>query len=154
MSDENKTEVYLELFKAQFQRFENTRNIQWKINLAFWSMIIISGSFLHGKYYPNWWEVIVIIILFLGMHLGWTIPIQKSLDFDKNLFSKYRHRLEIIVAEEAPEQIPPSKLGWKWPFFQSVVTFFLLLLTLNALIKAPRIKQNHENKKEKIETLK
>lgn len=128
MTEKEKCQCYIELFKSQMKRFEDTRKIQWRANLAFWTFLVAGGALLYRSGYELCIiESIIVIAFFFSVHLFlWNFPIQRSLDEDKRLFSKYRNRAEVILGEKVVEGVSEVKLSWKWPIGIAFVTAAIL----------------------------
>jgi len=135
MKESEKIQVYTELFKAYLNKFNKTRDIQWKLNIALWTLIGATGGFLYGKYIPSIFECIVILIVFtISYFTLWSYPIQESLEQDKYLFLKYRDKLKMAIGEEISEKIL-KRSKFRWLFITSgltVVLFALVLLILSS----------------------
>ena len=44
MTELEKVQIYTELFKAYLDKFNKTRDIQWKLNIALWTLIGGTGA--------------------------------------------------------------------------------------------------------------
>ena len=49
MTDNEKADKLIELHNTQMKHIMQTREIEFKVNLALWTLIVLSGSFLYGK---------------------------------------------------------------------------------------------------------
>jgi len=131
MNETEKSQAYVELFKAHLDKFNKTRDIQWKLNIALWTLIGAAGGFLYEKYTPSLLEGIVILIVFsVGHFFFWAQPIQTSLEQDKQLFSKYRNELEKMAGEKDPTPVAYASSKFKWPLITSALTILLFSLVL------------------------
>lgn len=131
MNDSDKLQAYVELFKAHVDKFNKTRDIQWKLNIALWTLMGAAGGFLYGKYTPSFLEGLIILAIFAtGFFFFWAQPIQASLEQDKLLFSKYRNKLETLAGEQNPTPVSFGSSKFKWPLITSALTIFLFSLVL------------------------
>ena len=132
--DKDKALICLELYKAQTDRFKDTRRIQWKINLAFWTFILISSSFLYGKYQISYCVGIIALIIFTAIHLSWCLCIQISLEHDKNIANAYRAKLDAYI--NGTEVTPSTrKFRLRWLLLQVAMTITFISFSVYFLVK-------------------
>lgn len=85
-----KIEALVSLFNARLERFDRTRNIQWKINGLLWAAMVVITSFL----YPlseqlNPIACLVVSLVLISLH-GFTLhKIQSSLNWDRDITIYY-----------------------------------------------------------------
>ena len=144
--DKDKAAICLELYKAQTERFKDTRRIQWKINLAFWTFIIVSSSFLYGKYQISYCVGIIASVFFTAIHFLWCLCIQISLEHDKNIANAYRAKLDAYI--NGKEVIPDTrKFRFRWLFLQVAMTIAFISSSMYFLGKdlpAAKIEPNNQ----------
>ena len=58
MTKKEKADILVELSKIQIERFNKTRDIEFRINYALWAAIIAAGYFLYGKVQLDFWLVL------------------------------------------------------------------------------------------------
>jgi hypothetical protein len=145
MDDENKVQAYLELYKAQMEHFNNTRDFEWRINLALWSAILVITGFLVGKVTIDSSSLWIFAAIFLW-HFIWMIQIQKTEDTDEHVMRAYRQHIEELAAWKVP---PPEKGEWFlrfrwlpsggfwWVVYETLATGVLLVLAWWALTTVP-----------------
>lgn len=144
MSPNEKAECYLKLMEIQATHFKQTRDLEFKVNLALWSAIVVSGGFLFGKVHLNSggskMAFIAVALLLFVAHLAlWMIPIQNSEDTDDHFIREYGRRVEALLKASVPSVGAKSpkwvwrsnsrlrKHGWSWILFESGITALLLL---------------------------
>jgi len=136
MTELEKVQIYTELFKAYLDKFNKTRDIQWKLNIALWTLIGGTGAFLYGKYIPSLFESIIFLIIFSIVYLFlWAYPIQESIEQDKYIFLKYRNKLKKIIGEDISFEVSSKKSKFKWLFITSgftIILFGIILLILHS----------------------
>ena len=130
----SKTDVYIELYKGQLEKFKHTQNIQWKMNISLWASILGGANFL-VKYnivlenYKKW----IILISLTSLHFLWTYFIEQSLTTDKNYFVKYRNLADSSAKESANKNVKKKdkvELPIKWVFLQVLFTIMLTVFIL------------------------
>jgi hypothetical protein len=138
MTDKEKADCLIELHKAQLQHLMQTRDIEFKVNVALWALIAGSGSFLYGKLHLNGWCHWVFysacaLAIYLGHIFLWMVPIQQSTDTDNHYVNQYRSRVEALAGSTFPES-PKCKLptkwrrsGWRWVVAETGITLILLV---------------------------
>jgi hypothetical protein len=125
MNETDKLQAYAELLKASLEKFNKTRDIQWKLNLALWTLMGALAGLLYGKWSPSWAEAILALMAFSVVYFFfWAHPIQTSLEQDREQFSKYRNRIEQLAGEENPTPITYAQPRFKWPLITSALTIF------------------------------
>ncbi len=104
MDEKEKIGHLLELYKIQMEHFERTRDIEFKVNIAFWTLIALAGKFGydHGilKTYSDW-GYLIFAGLTIGMHSFWMILIQLSEEKDLNIRKQYKSKIHEMVEEMA-----------------------------------------------------
>lgn len=151
MNDKEKADCLIELHKVQMDHFRQTRDLEFKVNLALWTIIILSGRFLYVSTkleFSGWTLVICIvgaILACLGHLIFWMMPIQRSEDIDNLFINQYRSAVEKLVETKIEKHEPfpprfahwlPEKLrlaGWKWLLAETGITAFLLISVIIVL---------------------
>ena len=83
MTDKEKADCLIELHKAQMDHFKQTRDIEIKVNLAYWTLIVVAGVFLYDRNIHLTdavsWGVYALIAmaLVLGHTFAWTLADSK-----------------------------------------------------------------------------
>ena len=153
MSNDDKAKHYLELAKLQMDHLRQTREIEFKVNLALWTAIVLAGAFL-TRYveveFTTWryWYVLVALLIIGGHMFLWMMPVQHSQDRDNDFITAYRQEVETLLLGEKKLTLPKDKRrprwlwkgigklrlsGWSWVLSEVGMTF-LLLATVGLLL--------------------
>ena len=146
MTDKEKADCLLELHKTQLSHFSQTRDIEFRVNIALWTLIAASGSFLYGKVQLDdnvsyFIYAIVSLAIFLGHLFLWMMPIQNSEDMDDYFINQYRMQIEKLsgFSLEVPSLVKRPRIlwaltkilrkdGWSWILAESGITLALLVV--------------------------
>jgi len=137
MEPKDKTAVLVELVKARIDKYKQTRELEFRVNIALWTLIV-----LIGYYYKDTFNleskgdlvffIIVTLVVTLGHFFLWLVPVSNSLARDNAKALELQKQVENLVNERSdlPErderQIKRSYLGWN--FFLAGITLLLLIL--------------------------
>jgi hypothetical protein len=153
MTDKEKADCLIELHRVQMDHFRQTRDIEFKVNLALWTAILLVGYFLYTQ--PqitkiSWLVYWCISGLLIAGHLFlWQMPIQNSEDTDDHFINKYRSIVEELTEahiSKPPEKSPKwlwwpqkkfRKHGWSWIIFEVSITAILLVCLWLVLSSKP-----------------
>ena len=137
MTDKEKADCLIELHKEQLGKFKQTRDIEFKVNLTFWSFIII-GCYSINKELPSevkenkceflLWYLLISIVIILAHLFFWMKPINKSEDTDDYYINKYRDEVEKLTGIVIPKCPNYNKKAQNWIFFEVGITVLLLIL--------------------------
>ena len=125
MENKPKAESLIELCKIQMEHFKQTRSIEFKVNLALWTLIVLIGRFLYE--YVNFtccsWisYVIIAILISLGHFYCWMKPIQKSENRDLEFI--YSCRKAIAPLHEPSNNDSRNR----WIYSEVAITVLLLI---------------------------
>ena len=149
MEDKQKAECLIELCKTQMDHFRQTRNIEFKINLALWTLIVLGGKFLYCKVklldpWYGWIIYLLSALVIVLFHLCWMVSIQNSEDKDDHYINQYRSIVEELggvnlkkIEFQKPKLLPK----WLWPsrrswiFLETGITGMLLIVIFFILLK-------------------
>lgn len=139
MNENNKTNIYLKLFKVHVDKYNKTREIQWKVNFYFWAAVGAATSLLYGKFWPtNTQFFILSVVPSVMFYYLWILPISKSINTDREIYSKYRCRIESLIDEkEKCKTHKTSSKFDKWACIKLLITVFLFVGCLFILHEAP-----------------
>lgn len=146
MTEEEKrnTDVYLRLMEIQQNHFESTRDIEWKVNLSFWTLIALTYQFSIDSKYK-----IVVIGCATMFHYFWMRLIDSSENKDLKFIYFFRSKcIESITknysgCKECFEKLDKiyeqdhlcnnenSARKWFWILLPVFVTLVLLLIVLS-----------------------
>ena len=128
MDDKERSTALIELIKAQMQRFDTTRRMQWTFNSLLWSGILIATPIIKNSQFDlEKLKCFGAILLFAYLLI--VLLFQQSLEWDKHRFKHYRNEVERIIAYRSPSYRGIIPNGWGlivWPVAQIVVTVLLL----------------------------
>ncbi|MBW2046147.1 MAG: hypothetical protein JRI96_14905 [Deltaproteobacteria bacterium] len=124
MENKEKAECLIELCKIQMDHFRQTRDIEFKVNLALWTLVALGGKFFYDKIKLDtcceWVIYIVFALAIIFTHFFfWMRPIQDSEDRDIRFI--YQCREKLIEGESSDWR------GGKWTYFEVAITFALLV---------------------------
>ncbi len=120
MTDNERAAHLAELLERQLDHFKQTRDIEFKVNLAFWTAIVATGAFLYrdGLRITSACGVLlyllIAVLVWLAHLLLWMVPIQYSEETDDHFVREYREQIEALCAF-IPKQ---RQLGWFWSRFE------------------------------------
>jgi len=134
----------LEMYKIQHTKFQKTQDLQWKFNIATWTLMAASIYFFSNYYNNNpnipLWIIIVLCVSFFFTHLLYVCLTQNSLAVSKaiwckileglNLEKTIKKNIYISIESITKQHGIRSKTFWKenwgWITFQMVITMILL----------------------------
>jgi len=130
-----KRQEALEIYKVQHERFRQTKEFQWKINLASWALIALAITYsdkLNGLSACQIWFVSSVFLI-AQMIFSWRT--QKALEADKKISKHILHELSSNTNENLNIEINVDELtkatkinhtGKWWLLFQFLTTGILL----------------------------
>jgi hypothetical protein len=130
----------LEFYKTERTRFEKTRDIQWKFNIALWTLLALAISFLKpetiGKCYCL---LFIALILFISCHLLFAILTQRGLIGSRTLSNNILDALdrnndnEIEFGERRIYPLRWTTNDYLWIIFQTLGSVMLILVLIMKL---------------------
>ncbi len=124
MTDNEKAGHLVVLLEHQLDHFKQTREIEFKVNLAFWTAIAVTGAFLYreGLRLSSCCDTIVYslvaFLVWFAHVILWMVPIQYSEDTDDHFINQYRWQVESLCGF-SPKQRDP---GWFWSGYKQIRT--------------------------------
>ena len=131
----------ISLLNARLERFDRSRNIQWKINGLLWSAIVVSTGFLitHEEFKVNFSYASIFSIAITLLHWATIKLMQNGLNYDR----KYIIKIHKLINEEfnkghrkeLNELVIDTGFGkanaWLWlQIIPTVLLFITYLLTI------------------------
>jgi hypothetical protein len=129
--------VLIELEKIRLDKYKQTREIEFRVNIALWTLIV-----LIGYYYRDTFEiettgdliffVVIALVIVLGHFFFWLNPISESERRDFARVLGFQTEVEKLVnlqnvpAERNEKEIKMDYL--KWNFFLAGITLLLFIL--------------------------
>ena len=147
MTEKDKIDIYMELFKEYLNRFDLRRSYEWKFNIALWTSILIwIGISLRediaiescGQKLMASMLASVHLIIFFVFSFLWSGFLHKSNKYDKDFAFEYKKAIDLYMS--SPREYvfgkiaEPNKLYWKalinWsPLSQIMITGILLFIS-------------------------
>lgn len=131
-------EEALEIYKQEQSRHNNLREIQWKMNVAFWTFIALGISNIETlSYYLSILSIIILSIAFLVAHFLFIFNVQRSLEASKRIEREIVQKLNVNADKDSCIEISINKRpswsdrdmwqnGWTWFAFQLLATLVLI----------------------------
>jgi hypothetical protein len=126
----------IEVYKTQHERFRQTKELQWKINLASWALIALGINYSEKiRNQLNDKSLFSFVLIFFVAQMIFSFRTQRALEADKIISREILKQLNINTEENLNIQIDINKLtrkiyfgatGWWWVFFQALTTGILL----------------------------
>lgn len=132
-----KPEHALEVYKTQHSRFEKTREIQWRFNIATWTLIVLAISFSEKLSNISECLIWLLCIAYIASHITFIYRTQANLCLTKAIWSDILDQLNVDTDSDRNIEINvpeiKSKLKWKytdtyWVIFQMIVTIILVII--------------------------
>lgn len=148
MDEKEKIGPLIELYRMQMDHFEKTRNIEFKVNIALWTLIVLVGQFSYGKIILSECCSLIVYIgiscIIIVAHLYWMELIQASQDRDLGFRRIYRSIIHNVLkstkdgnqnnkdllqelSELSLDKLKSTECAYRWIFCEVGITFILLL---------------------------
>lgn len=132
MTDKEKVDCLIELHRAKLDHFIQTRTIEFQVNIAIWTLIVVAGSFIFGKIHlSNCWHRYVfdfMAFIIILIHFFWMLLIQRSENYDHDCMNHYRNEITKLTAIKELDFKPRLTLwGWGWMILEVFMTIVLLI---------------------------
>jgi hypothetical protein len=154
MNEKEKADCFLELNKSRLDHFMQTRTIEFQVNIAIWTLIVVGGAYFYEKIHivglVGWIGFIFIASVIIALHFVWMVLIQNSEDIDHGFMKAYRLIIDDLT--EIPVQEPPPRdsfkfmigqlkkiklTGWHWIILEITMTLSLIF-GVGILLSFPR----------------
>lgn len=149
----SKEEIYLELAKLSEQSIEKRKDIEWKVNLAFWTGIGVFTWFASQHVCPlGGGCLLVMFVVYLATlfvwTIGWQVPLHAAHQTDRDFKHFYVSQAEGKPEDEDPkrptrEQIAATlRNSWRrsisqpWFWGQVLMTAVFLLLSFIIIMQS------------------
>ena len=120
-----------ELLKVQSERFRQSRDLEFKVNIAIWTLLVLLGKHLatqwpepHDVPWPLFGAFALIVVV--GHWLLWVRPICRSQAADGKIISHCIARLRNLTQEETLPDITKLKSN-PWEVAEVVMTAMILI---------------------------
>lgn len=132
----DRADCLIKLHDTQMAHLRQTRTLEFQINLALWTLLVLAGKFAYESdtLSRQWvWVVGLGIVLVLGHLFLWMRPIQKSEDTDNYFIMLYRCEVERLGGVTFSEKPSKPRRGDNWIKFEVGITALLVIGICGAL---------------------
>ena len=149
MNEKEKADCLLELNKSRLDHFMQTRTIEFQVNIAIWTLIVIGGAYLSERIHLasvlGYVLFILLAFLIIGVHYIWMILIHYSESIDHGYMNDYRREIDKLteISIKEPQQSKEYELylkkleesfkykrGRHWVYLETAMTAVLLFVVL------------------------
>jgi hypothetical protein len=137
MEPKDKIAGLVELVKVRIDKYKQTRDLEFKVNIALWTLIVLIGRYCQDRISldttSDWvFFIILALIIVLGHFFFWLKPISGSLAKDSAKALELQNEVENMISQRSdkPERDEQhtKKEYMKWNFFLAGITLILLVL--------------------------
>lgn len=133
-----KREEILEVYKVECSRNEKTRNIQWRFNIALWTLLALAILYFKGKELDNIQHLVLVVlsILFICAHFLFIYLTQRALEAYRRMADAALDALDrsekdfIEFSIRYIKNIRLRKWAKWWIVFQVGITVILVIIFL------------------------
>lgn len=133
LGGKDRAEILTSLIDAQTKRFMQTRDIEIKVNLAIWAVILGGAIALRDKSIAvPWWYGLILLLI----HLTWILLIRDSQVRDSTMIGRWRRETQAMVGvhgNEPSSWLPLKAAYWLWAVAELVATIMLLVIAWHLL---------------------
>ena len=137
MEPKDKSAALIDLEKIRIEKYKQTRELEFKVNVALWTLIVLVGYHYRDKFSIIYREdlvffIIVALIVVSGHFFLWLTPISKSLARDNAKAHEFEEEAEKVIGFKSA--IPARRYksimkGYlRWNLFLAGITLLLLIL--------------------------
>ena len=137
MDLKDKAATLTEFVKVRIDKYKQTRDLEFKINIALWTLIVLVGHHCQEVLSLSYWVDyiffgVMALVIVLGHYFLWLVPVSESLARDNAKSLELQKQVENIINDRSdkPErdeaQIRNSYRIWN--LFLAGITLLLLLL--------------------------
>ena len=133
----------LEVYKVQHERFRQTKELQWKINLASWALIAIAITYSDKLKGLSSFQICFVSGVFWVAQMIFAWRTQRALEADKKISKHILNTLNLntnrdlniaVNVDELTKTIKIHGTGRWWLLFQALTTGILLGLLIMVTI--------------------
>jgi membrane protein YdbS with pleckstrin-like domain len=129
----------IEVYKAEREQFNRTRELQWKINISFWTLLVLGiGNCEKFACELKGWSILISLLLLI-VYVIFVSSTQHSLNENKRYWQKafdFRNTLstsfcykDILIRRSKPQKFKEFLHNRiKWISLQTTITIMLLLV--------------------------
>ena len=146
LTDRDKLDYYIELYKELWRSFDARRGYEWKFNLAFWAALsVLAGQGLKGDFQVSLsfsgWIVFGAHLFLLALYLVWTLGVHSVNDRDREYAWGYKNAIEAFLRGEPLTPVAKPKRKWfgcLWSYSPiTSIGITVVLLALSLLVFLP-----------------
>jgi hypothetical protein len=137
MESKEKIDGLIELVKVRVDKYKQTRDLEFKVNIALWTLIVLTGRYCQDRISlentSDWvFFIILALIIVFGHFFFWLKPISASLARDCAKALELQNEAENMIAERSgkpernEEQIRKDYM--KWNLFLAGITLILMVI--------------------------
>src|SRR5882672_1909236 len=125
-------ELKLKIYDAEQKKFSNTQGLQWKFNIAVWSLMALCIKYVSSPSVKigiddGWFKAL--LFFWLIFHLTYVVLIQNSLQSSKNICNPIRREASLTEDEKNwIGKILHKRTFWLWVLFQIGITVILAVV--------------------------
>lgn len=105
MTNDVKANYFLELIKIKTEHFKQTRNIEFKVNIAAWTLIAAAYHVISKAGNNINCYLILGMFVFAGIHIRWMYLIQRSEKRDIESIVRFRTKIEVCTQSKARKDV-------------------------------------------------
>lgn len=122
----------LEVYKVQHARFEKTREIQWKFNIATWTLLALAIAYVEKLSAICECLIWVLSMAYIFAHVTFIYKTQENLNLTKAIWCDILEKLNKVTSSQQiiEVDVPAIKKEHKWKRSDSYWVFFQLIVTL------------------------
>jgi hypothetical protein len=137
MTDKEKTDALIELIKIRVDKYKQTRELEFKVNIALWTLIVLIGQYYKSKVSDITTTdlilfIIALILIVAGHYFLWLVPVSESLARDNSKALELQDEVEKITGIKPSIPLRTAnaiKTDYrKWNMFLAGITLVLMAL--------------------------
>ena len=137
MTDKEKTDALIELIKIRVDKYKQTRELEFKVNIALWTLIVLIGQYYKSKVSDITTTdlilfIIALILIVAGHYFLWLVPVSESLARDNAKALELQDEVEKITGIKPSIPLRTAnaiKTDYrKWNMFLAGITLVLMAL--------------------------
>ncbi len=147
MTDSDRTQAYSQLSDQLYKRYNDRRDLEWRIHVAIWTFLAAIGYLLVTQHiHPG--KMLLLVLLIIPIHAVWCMKIHIGEFRDGHRSEGYLRAAERILAGnperlicDEPAPIPPPRIrkvleSWWWWIVVEAGTTALITIAVILLAKS------------------
>ncbi len=137
MEPKDKTAALTEIVKARLEKYKQSRDLEFRVNIALWTLIVLVGFKGEETLELSCWidyafYGVAALAVVVGHYFFWLIPLSESMARDNARAIELQKHIENIINERSdkPErdEAEIKRFYHKMNFFMAGITIILLVL--------------------------